>query len=197
MGCSNHIGESIMSIILVVAMDRDGYIGNGDVVPWWNNIPAIMARIAALTLDELVVTDRETWEKADLKALAPRNYSVVTQDQDFVAEFATVISDPNKIHSYAKMLQGLPEQERADVYILGGVEILREFYSDAKCIYLTIAPDDELGGDDGDHLFPLPHKPEWEEVSRRRREKGVLTPYPLEFIQYNRTNVTVTSSASK
>jgi len=73
-------------IVLVVAIARNGVIGNNGLLPW--HISNDLKRFKALTLGHTVVMGRKTWDSLPKKPLPGRVNVVVTRQKDWQAEGA-------------------------------------------------------------------------------------------------------------
>lgn len=172
-----------MAIVLVVAMDSKGCIGkDGGGLPWGAPIPADMRSFRAITLEEVVVMGRKTWQSIDSKPLKERTNVVLTRDKNFLLDGdAIAVYDPENIRVFAKLLRAMSK----DIFIIGGAEIYKEFYPDASRISVTVVNGD-FGGDYGDAYFPSHNSREWKQVSHRAQKKDVTTPFDLEFVTLER-----------
>jgi dihydrofolate reductase len=148
----------VTMISLVYAQSRNGVIGHEGGLPW--HIPSDLKRFKQTTLGKPIIMGRKTWEGLPRKPLPGRLNIVVTRQADFRAEGAMVAHD---VHA-ALQLAG----EVAEVCVIGGGEIYRQFLPFAGRIYLT-----EVNVDvQGDTLAPQLDAEEWREVAR---EEGVMT----------------------
>lgn len=172
-----------MAIVLVVAMDSKGCIGKVDgSLPWGAPIPADMRNFRAITLEEVVVMGRKTWESIDSKPLKERINVVLTRDKNFLLDGdAIAVYDPENIRVFAKLLRAMSK----DIFVIGGAEIYKEFHPDANRIYVTVVNGD-FGGDYGDVYFPSHNSREWKQVSRQSHKKDITTPFDLEFVTLER-----------
>src|SRR6267154_1622165 len=81
-------GPSIAPIVLVVAVAKNGVIGNKGALPW--RIPQDLQRFKALTLGKPLIMGRKTWDSLPKKPLPGRSNIVVTRDPAFRAGGAEI-----------------------------------------------------------------------------------------------------------
>ncbi len=117
-----------MPISLIVAQASNGCIGKDGGLPW--HIPEDLKHFRQCTTGKTVLMGRKTWESLPEKhrPLAGRKNIVITRDQSFIAEGATVF------HSLEEALNALKNE---DVWILGGAEIFKQSLPLAERIELT------------------------------------------------------------
>lgn len=166
-----------MKIILVVAMGKRGELGNGSRLPWGKPIPADMRNFRELTQRKTVVMGRKTWESipSAFRPLPDREENIVlTRDENFVADGATVVHDIGAIRELSKT---------RDIYIIGGAEIYAMFEPFASLMYVTLVD----GNFPADTYFPEYDRHAWREKSPHVSvPKGNLTEFPLRFVTLHR-----------
>jgi len=147
-------------IVLVVAIARNGVIGNNGLIPW--HISDDMKRFKALTLGHTVVMGRKTWDSLPKKPLPGRINVVVTRQKDWQAQGAVVANSLDQAIAGAS----------GTVMVIGGAEIYQRALSPASRIELT-----EIGKDfDGDARFVL-DRTGWHETLREEH----VTPDGLRY----------------
>lgn len=151
-----------MHISFILAMARNGIIGNKGGIPW--RLPDDMRRFKTLTLGKPCIMGRKTWESLPKKPLAGRTNIVITRDRNYRAEGATAVTTVEEALSCAKV-------ERPDeIMVIGGAEIYRAALPKATRIHLT-----EIHADvEGDTVFAFDRKG-WVESARedRKTEDGL------------------------
>lgn len=118
-------------IILIVAMDSGGGIGNGDDFPWRKIIPADMSRVRKITLRKTLLIGRKTYEIIWNKfgPLKDREEIIVlTRDTNFKGDGVTVLHTKDAIIELAKT---------RDIYVFGGAEIYNTFQPHSSLAYVT------------------------------------------------------------
>src|SRR5436190_5304260 len=145
---------TVPRIALVVAVARNGVIGERGRLPW--RISSDLKRFKAITMGKPVIMGRKTWEGLPRRPLPGRMNIVLTRHRDYRVEGAVVADDPsNAVASAAQSGTG-------EICVIGGGEVFREFLPRASRIYLSevdLAPV-------GDIFFPYIDAAEWREVSR-------------------------------
>ncbi len=144
------VNEMKPEIILIAAMGHNNVIGIGGDIPWRGKLPADMAHFQKLTMGEIVLMGRKTWESIPEKfrPLLGRTNIVLTRDQKYLATGAITVRD------------GLPALARAGnklVFIIGGEEIYKQFLPLADRLEITIV--DTVSA--GDAYFPSFNESEW------------------------------------
>jgi len=122
---------------LIWAQAANGVIGDAGSIPW--HLPEDLARFKELTQGGAVIMGRRTWDSLPerFRPLAGRHNIVITRQQDWAAEGATVA------HSLAEALAAaLP----AYVWIIGGGDIYRQSMPLADRLEVTEV-DLDAGGD--------------------------------------------------
>jgi dihydrofolate reductase len=120
-------------IVLVVAIAKNGVIGNKGAIPW--HISEDMKRFKALTLGHTIVMGRKTWDSLPKKPLPGRVNVVVTRQQDWQAEGAVRAS------SLGQATAGTS----GTVMVIGGAEIYQRALALATRIELTEVHKDFAG----------------------------------------------------
>lgn len=145
-------------ISFVVAVAQNGVIGREGGLPW--HISSDLKRFKEITMGKPVVMGRKTWESLPRKPLPGRRNIVITQQKGYVAEGADIADSP------AAALLMVPDA--AEVAVIGGGEIYRQFWPLVDRLYLTEV---DLAVE-GDTYFPSVDPAEWREVSREIHPKG-------------------------
>ena len=160
----------VPEFIIIAAVDMDGVIGKGGVLPW--RLPADLAYFRAVTWGGWVLFGRKTWESIG-RLLEKRNIIVLSKSEGKNGAFSEGVywfADVEHVIEFAssKMI--------SRVYVAGGAQIYRCFMSLASAILITRV----LARFRGDVIFPEMGS-DWElkqEVFRSRDERN---PYPMLF----------------
>jgi dihydrofolate reductase len=114
-------------ITLIACIDQNDGLGdeNGNLL---YDLPKDRKFFQSITTGKHVVMGRKTWESLPKKPLAKRKNFVVTMDENYVAEGATVL------HSIEEVLELAKDK---DVYIIGGSEIYFQTIEHADRLILT------------------------------------------------------------
>jgi dihydrofolate reductase len=141
-----------MTIIsLVYAQSKNGVIGRNGGLPW--HISSDLKRFKATTMGKPVIMGRKTWDSLPKKPLPGRHNIIITRQNGFSAEGATVVASADAALAAAG---AVPE-----VCVIGGGEIFDLFLDRASRIYLT-----EIDADvDGDTAAPTLDDRNWRVAS--------------------------------
>lgn len=130
------------NITMIAAITKDCSIGRGGKLLY--HIPEDMKNFKAITTNNVVIMGRKTYESIG-KPLPNRVNIILTHNKDFKAEGVIVAHNANSAILYCKIFQ-----PRKKIYIIGGEEIYKAFYTRAKYLNLT-----EIESDlNGDAKFP-------------------------------------------
>ena len=155
-----------MRISLVVATDLDGVIGRDNQLPW--RLPADLQHFRRLTLGKPVVMGRKTFESIG-KALSGRTNIVLTRQRDFSAPGCIVARSVEE----ALRLAGAA----AELMVIGGEAVYREFLPRAERIYWTVVE----ARFQGDARLPPLDADSWQELERADHEPDERNPHRYSF----------------
>lgn len=148
-----------MSLIsLVVAVSRNGVIGQAGGLPW--HISSDLKLFKTITLGKPVIMGRKTWDSLPRKPLPGRVNIVITRQAGFVAEGAHVVANAADALARAGAV--------AEIAIIGGGEIYHVFLPLADRVYLTEV-DLQV---EGDTYFPKLSPEQWTETKSEPHPKG-------------------------
>lgn len=116
-----------MTITLVACCDQEMGIADGEGNLLFN-LPRDNKHFQTVTSGKIVVMGRKTWESLPRKPLPKRKNFVVTMNDDYVAEGATVL------HSIEEVLE---LGKYNDIYIIGGSEIYYQTIDFADRLIIT------------------------------------------------------------
>lgn len=144
-------------IAIIAAVAKNRVIGKDGRIPW--HIPADMEHFKKLTLGNVVIMGRRTYEEIG-RPLSGRMTYLVSR---------TLRVEAENCHTVASLPEALQAAGERDVFICGGAMLYEEALPIADCLYLT-----ELEGEvDGDTFFPAIDKDLFECIDREEAEKGV------------------------
>jgi dihydrofolate reductase len=144
-------------IALVVAIARNGTIGDAGRIPW--RIAEDMRHFKALTLGNPCIMGRRTWESLPKKPLPGRTNIVVTRDRNFAADGALIA------HNIDEALAIASRANPPEIMIVGGAEIYAGALPRASIIYLTEIHEDFKG----DARMEAFDRDVWMETSREEK----------------------------
>ena len=144
----------VAPLSIIVGVDTRGGFGKEGKIPW--NIPEDMKHFKKVTKGGVCIMGRRTYtdmlemvqrKKKDIKDILPGRQSfVVTSDEKFKAEGAAVVKN------IREAVQSLDENDKREVFVLGGYRMFVEALGWANKIYMTIVKGDAYGCD---VFFPI------------------------------------------
>lgn len=141
-----------MIVSQVVAVSRNGVIGQAGTLPW--RLPSDLKRFKVLTLGKPVIMGRKTWESLPKRPLAGRTNIVISGQASYVAEGATVVN------GVIAAIEAAQATGAAEACVIGGGEIYGLFMPLTDRIYRTVVEIEVAG----DTEFPSTQPDEWRVV---------------------------------
>jgi dihydrofolate reductase len=157
------------NISVIVAVARNGVIGQNNTLPW--HLPEDLKRFRALTTGHHIIMGRKTYESLG-RLLPGRTTVIVTRNQDYHVEGALIA------HSLAAALALCVGDDEA--FLIGGAELFQDGIKEANKLYLTEI-DIEV---DGDAFMPEFDSAEWQETGREAQTSAQGLPFS--YITYLR-----------
>jgi len=158
-------------IVLVVAMARNGVIGQDGALPW--HLPDDLRRFKALTLGKPILMGRRTWESIG-RPLPGRTNLVLTRDPAFRAEGASAVAS---LEAAVAAAAGHEE-----LMVIGGAQVYALAAPLAFRVHLT-AIDAEV---EGDTRLPPFDRGEWREVAREHHAADARHAHAMDFVTFER-----------
>ena len=155
---------------IIVAITDNFVIGVDGSMPW--RLPADLAHFKKITSNNTVVMGRRTWDSIG-RALPNRVNIVISRQNSFVAQGATVISSLEEIQNV---------DTNGTVFIIGGGEIYKSVINKVDRLHVTRIHTTI----DGDTHFPCFEEPEWILTASTPRPKDEQNPYDLTFETWSR-----------
>lgn len=109
---------------LILACDPIGGIGYKNKLPW-DNIEGDLARFKKLTLNQIVVMGRNTWESLPFKPLKNRLNFVLTSRVDTFPDGCIPIKTLNHFKNFR------------NVWLIGGANVINSHWHLIDSVYLT------------------------------------------------------------
>lgn len=153
-------------ISIIVAASSNNVIGVQGELPW--RLSADLQRFKALTMSKPVVMGRLTHESIG-RALPGRQNIVITRQQGYAADGCDVVQSTDAAVTAAA--------DAAEIMIIGGGDIYRQFLPRAHRIYLTRV-DVEL---EGDAHFPSLDEADWQELASEEHAADESNEYSYSF----------------
>ncbi len=152
-------------ISIIVAIDKNFLIGNGDTLPW--RFQEDLLYFKKKTMGRFVVMGQRTY--SGIKSpLSGRNIIVLSQDKSFSPKNVIVARSIKEALSIAE----------GEVMVAGGRSVYEQFLKIADRIYLTTIDDQYKG----DIYFPQFNRDEWIVIEEKRGKNPLLTFKTLERI---------------
>ncbi len=162
-----------MLISLVVAAATNDAIGKEGQLPW--SLPEDMKHFKNVTWGMPIVMGRKTYESLG-KALPGRKNIVITNQKGWEAPGAVVVNNKEDALFLAK------ETDAKEVMVIGGGEIYKLFFNDAKRIYLTRVDAEP----EADTFFPHVDPKHWHLASQKNHEADAKNSFNYSFQQWER-----------
>jgi dihydrofolate reductase len=163
--------KSKQTITLIAAAGNNNEIGKDNKLIW--HLSDDLKRFKKLTSGHAIIMGRKTFESFP-KALPNRMNVVISRDQQYKAENATVVNSLKEALEVVK--------EDLEPYIIGGGEIYKQALEIANKIELTRVHEDF----EADTYFPELNN-SWKETSRKDCLKDDKHKYDYSFITYEKS----------
>ena len=158
------------SITIVVAMARNGAIGQGGRMPW--HLLADLANFKQTTMGKPIIMGRKTFESIG-KALPGRQNIVVSHNPDYQAECCDIADSLDQAVDIAIGLE---------LMVIGGGQLYRQALRVAQRMLVTQVDCEP----EADTWFPQLDLAEWEERSRTSFAADEHNEFNFELIEYLR-----------
>lgn len=155
---------------LIVAITENFVIGNGGCMPW--HLPADLHHFKQITSGNTIVMGRKTWESIG-RPLPNRMNIVVTRQQEYIAEGATVIHSVEALGSI---------ETNGTIFLIGGGELYSLGLKHASVLHVTRIHTTL----DGDTFFPAFSTDSWTLTASTKREADDSNPFDLSFETWSR-----------
>lgn len=163
-----------MIISLVVAAAENNVIGKNNQLLW--HLPKDMKFFKNVTWGMPVIMGRKTYESMGGKPLSGRKNIIVTRQEDWKADGATVVNNLDDALEYAGKM------EYNEVSVIGGGEIYKLAIQKADKIYITRVH----ASPEGDTYFPEIDKNAWKLVSNVDNPADEKHKYSFSFQLWER-----------
>lgn len=162
-----------MTISLVVAAATNNGIGKDGKMPW--HLPNDMKHFKNVTWGMPVVMGRKTFESLG-KVLPGRKNIVITRQPDWKAAGTVVVKNIEDALFVAKQTDAI------EVMVIGGGEIYKALFGQAKRIYLTRVEAEP----EADTFFPVIDHTQWHLTSQRNHEADEKNAFNYSFQTWER-----------
>jgi dihydrofolate reductase len=161
-----------MIISLLVAADENNVIGKDNKLPW--HLPSDLKYFKNLTWGMPILMGRKTFDSIG-KPLPGRKTIVITRNKDWQHENVTTV------HSLEEAIIKAKGFDVNEIFVIGGAEIFRSAFPDAKRIYLTRIHHRF----DGDVFFPVLDN-SWKLVKEKKQSADEKNAYDHTFQVWER-----------
>lgn len=121
-----------MNFELIIASDKNGVIGINNTIPW--HIPEDLKHFRLLTINNIVVMGRKTFESLPNGPLKDRINIVITQHpHQYENTDSTIFTNMENVFDIVKQ----HNSSNKKVFIIGGSEIYNLFFNHCSIIHLT------------------------------------------------------------
>lgn len=163
-----------MIISIIVAMDKERGIGQGNSLPWAGKIPCDMKHFKEITTGKPVIMGRKTFESIG-RVLPNRMNIVLTRDRTWRAPGVWRVFTLTEAFAQA-------QKECDEAFVIGGAELFREAMPFANHLYVT-----EIDGKFAcDTFFPKYDPTEWEQVASEVSPPDEQNKYGLRFLELDK-----------
>jgi dihydrofolate reductase len=153
-----------MEVVGIAAVARNGVIGADGDIPW--RIPADWARFKRLTMGQVLIMGRKTWDSIG-RALPGRTTFVVTRDKSWSGEGVYAVP------SLEEAFRQAAARNSGTIFVTGGGEIYRAAWDRLTGLEIT-----EVDAEpEGDVTFPPIDPDLWSEVSREPHQGYAFVSY--------------------
>ena len=152
-------------VVVIVAVARNGVIGNGPDIPW--SLPEDQARFKRLTLGRVLIMGRKTYASIG-RPLPRRTTIVVTRDPSWGADGVEVASDVE-----TALVRAAQIDPAGPVWVAGGGEIYAAALPHTDRVEATEVDTEPAG----DAYFPPLPEDEWRETAREAHQGYSFVTY--------------------
>ena len=121
-----------MIVECIVAMSRNGVIGNNNQMPW--HIPEDLQYFKRITQNSVVIMGRKTFESLPKRPL-PNRVNIVLTNKEIVS------NDENVIYANMENIFQKLASYNKPIFVIGGAEIYKLFINQCSKLYVTIIED--------------------------------------------------------
>ena len=128
---------------MIVAVNKHGIIGRNNRLLW--DIPEDMRNFRRLTMHNIVIMGRNTYESLPIKGLPSRINVVITRyPKTYKSENSSVLFCT--LEECDEKIKKIVENGGKKVFVIGGSKIYEFFYKRCKKIHITMVEDSEMYG---------------------------------------------------
>ncbi len=161
-----------MKVVIIVAMDRRGLIGDNNSLPWL--LPADLRYFNKLTMGNTLLMGRKTYESIG-RPLPGRKNIVVTSNAYYHVDGCTVASSLERALCVVS-------NDTKEIMVIGGASLYQQCLPIVNRIYITHV-NAEL---EGNIWFPNWDKKQWKEIKRENHASDDKNKYSYSFVVYDK-----------
>ncbi|WP_042355355.1 dihydrofolate reductase [Bacillus rubiinfantis] len=159
-------------ISFIVAMDENQVIGLNNQLPW--HLPEDLKFFKRKTMGHPIAMGRKTFESIG-RPLPGRENLIITRQSGYQADGCKVFYSVADFITYC-------QQQKQEIFVIGGAEIFKETFPFADRLYITLIHAEF----EGDTYFPQFACDEWKLISSEKGIQDERNPYHYEFRVYDR-----------
>lgn len=160
----------------VWAEDENGLIGREGTLPW--DLPNEMKHFVEVTMNDVVVMGRKTYESIPVRPLKNRVNIVLTTDENYDAPGAIVVHSKEAILDYVKDIE-------KPIHIIGGTTLFNLFIEEVDLLYRTVVEESF----EGDTYMPDINYRYFRVVDSKEGIVDEKNIYPHHFFLYERKKI--------
>ena len=134
---------------MIVAVNTHGIIGKNNKLLW--DIPEDMRNFRRLTMHNIVIMGRKTYESLPCQGLPSRINVVITREPEKMKSKNTSVVFCT-LEECEEKLKKMLEKSDKKVFVIGGSEIYEKLYKRCETIHVTMVENEVM---DGVSIYPL------------------------------------------
>lgn len=172
---SNKLSLELPYFTYVWAEDAEGLIGSQGDLPW--KMPAEMQHFVDVTIGDIVVMGRKSYESIPHPPLSDRINIVLTRNEDYEAEGAIVCHNKEEVLAYLK-----DQEFKKPIHIIGGSTLFEIFMDEVDVLYRTVIHEVF----DGDTYMPEIDYKQFDLVDQSEGKVDRENKYPHTYYLYEK-----------
>ena len=167
----------MMDISIIVAISKNNAIGKDNDLLW--HLPKDMKFFKETTNGHCIITGRKNYFSIPEKfrPLPNRTNIVVTRDTSLSLDGAIIV------HSIEEAIDKAKEEEKEEIFIIGGGEVYKQSLDFATKMYITEV---DTVFEEADTFFPTIDTTVWKEVSREKHAKDEKNKFDFDFVVFEK-----------
>lgn len=137
-----------MIISAIAVTNKNRAIGFKNKLLW--NLPPDLEHFKKITSGHTIIMGGNTYLSLG-RPLPKRVNIVITRNKDFIAPGCIIVSSPEEALERAKAEEEKTENDRKEIFVIGGASIYSQLLPQTEKLYLTIVDDESI---EADTFFP-------------------------------------------